>query len=413
MKARLAVAACVLVILAATLPPDRETAREAGGPSQVFGDRWLADAILNVILFAPLGLALGATRAESHRLILGAALFSAAIEAAQGPIPGRDPSVVDVVTNTIGAALGLALWRGRRWYLDVSSARAGKLAVVASLAASGVVATTGVLIQPSYPHSIYYGQWTPDLGHLEWYRGRVLGASLGDLPLPGSRLDVQRSERVRSLLAAGAQMDVRAVAGPATSRLGSLVSIYDERQREIMLLGPMRQDMVLREHTRAVGIGLDNPPLRWHGVLSTVRRGDTVGVRVRPARGGTCLAVAGREDCGVAHRVSDGWALLSGFVALSDAPQRALSAVWLALLVLPVGLWLRRGWAGALAIGVLGAGVLLVPRAVSLAQPAWWEMAALAAGLASGVALQRSAHSLGAPPRSAPASADTHRSMRS
>ena len=70
------------------------------------------DMIANVALFAPFGAAVvwGDRSTRQVRLAIACGLgFSLAIELAQVYMHGHAPTVVDVVTNTIGA------WVGARW----------------------------------------------------------------------------------------------------------------------------------------------------------------------------------------------------------------------------------------------------------------------------------------------------------
>src|SRR5947207_11513956 len=82
------------------------------------GDAALAELIQNLILFIPLGigLALALPRRPVAAVFLGA-LLSFGIEFAQQYIPGRDPSVGDVVANTISTALGVLLVVSARVWL--------------------------------------------------------------------------------------------------------------------------------------------------------------------------------------------------------------------------------------------------------------------------------------------------------
>jgi glycopeptide antibiotics resistance protein len=75
----------------------------------------IADLVGNVILFAPLGasIALRWPKASMRRVVLGAALFSAAIELTQGVTDvGRMAQSSDVIMDATGAWLGWILaWR--------------------------------------------------------------------------------------------------------------------------------------------------------------------------------------------------------------------------------------------------------------------------------------------------------------
>jgi VanZ family protein len=100
-----------------------EFASTSGNPLLILLHGWptewtryvLRDTILNVVIYLPLGLATAFTfrRKHSRRVaaILAVAfgfLFSVSMELLQVYVPGRDPSLSDVLTNTIGTAAGAA-----------------------------------------------------------------------------------------------------------------------------------------------------------------------------------------------------------------------------------------------------------------------------------------------------------------
>jgi hypothetical protein len=141
----------VLAILALTVTPSRN------GPLRPFSScflcdfRWLADGVLNVGLFLPLGMAIGWRGKSFWRATLAGAALSTAVELLQTRIPGRDPELRDIVANTIGAALGAALvYRPRTWLLP--TARAFRwLSAVTVAAIAGVIVATGILLAPARP----------------------------------------------------------------------------------------------------------------------------------------------------------------------------------------------------------------------------------------------------------------------
>jgi glycopeptide antibiotics resistance protein len=78
----------------------------------------LRDVVLNVIFYVPFGLFFpqGRRGAGKFALAVGCAfLLSVATELTQVYSHGRFPSMTDVATNTIGAAVGAGLARLRRW----------------------------------------------------------------------------------------------------------------------------------------------------------------------------------------------------------------------------------------------------------------------------------------------------------
>jgi hypothetical protein len=366
------------VILALTLVP-------VGGPAPS-GFQWrlfaeeldLSDFICNVVLFVPLAIALRCSGVSARKTVALGLLLSAAIEFAQlRVVSGRDASFSDLLSNTLGAVAGVALVR---WFpTRRRSALRGVAAAALSLA---VIATTGFLQHPSFPSTPYYGQWTADLGHYEWYRGKVLSVEIGGRPIPSWRLADTRA--VRELLASGAALHVRAVAGTRTERLAPLFSIYDSRQREILLVGPDGDDLVLHVRSRADDLLLRSMELRWRGALVGVASGDALTVSVRRERAGYCLAVNARERCGLAFTAGRAWELLQSYPGLAPAAQALLNCLMMFLLGISVGLVTARGWRGRAGLVVALAGAVVVPLAVGLSPTPLGQLAALALGVVAG-----------------------------
>src|SRR5438309_161572 len=190
-------AAALLPILVATLWPFPGHEPEGFISCIACGDNGTSDVLLNIILFAPLGAALALHLRSIPRCALSAALLSATIELAQLYIPGRDSSLGDVVSNTLGGTLGALFTRTAVLWLLPSPARAARLSRTAALAAAAVCWATGVLLTPTLPDAPYYGQWTPSLAHLELYHGRVLAAMLSGLPIAPGPIPDSRLVRVR------------------------------------------------------------------------------------------------------------------------------------------------------------------------------------------------------------------------
>jgi len=87
----------------------------------------VSDLVANVALFLPLGFALGLD-ARWKPAVVGFGL-SVAIEVIQQFVPGRNPSLLDVVTNTLGAWLGVELYHLVRTSLTARAHRVGVLAL--------------------------------------------------------------------------------------------------------------------------------------------------------------------------------------------------------------------------------------------------------------------------------------------
>src|SRR5690606_3562033 len=317
-----------------------------------------------------------------RRAILAGAALSLCIEFTQQFIPGRDPSLSDLVFNTTGTALGHAVLRGAPRLLAPSTATASRLALAAAALAAGVLGVTASSFTPAFPDSTYYAQWTPDLGHLAPYDGSVLDAELAGVPLPPPRLHDSRG--VARLLREGGPLRITAIAGAPPPSLASIFSIYDDRQREVILVGADGDDLVLRVRTRAAALRLDHPDLRLPGALAGVRPGDTLAITVegRPGRAGFCVGLNGNVSCGPRHPLGIGWALLLYSERFPKTIGFLLSAAWVAALVAPTAFWARRRWESALAAVILLAALV----AAAAGAPAVGFTAADALGIAAGIA---------------------------
>jgi len=353
----------------------------------VCGERWASDIVLNVALYAPLGVALALGDWRGPWALLGPGILAASIEFAQIWIPGRDPSLGDVTFNTLGAALGVLLVRSSSLWLRPHGRLKPALALCAAASAVAVLGATGVLLQPDLPRSAYWGQWTPDLGNLAPYHGRVLSASLGPRSLPQGRLE--GPDQVRELLLARAPLEARAVAGPRVPALASLVSIADDRSREIVLLGPDRGDVVFRYRARAATLGFDEPDMRAAGTIGAVAPGDSLSIAVRSDGRGYCVAVNERATCGLGFTMGRGWALLYYAESLPPWLRTLLDDAWVAGLLIPLGFWIGGRWFAAWLIVAVAVAVWAVPLATGLLPATSAEVAGAVLGFGLGRALQR------------------------
>jgi hypothetical protein len=387
------VVATTAVILAATLSPIAGEEPQRWLACVVCGDRGIADVLINILLFVPLGAALARAGVPRVRCVLGGALLSAGVEFAQVFIPGRDPSLGDMLSNTVGAALGVALVATAPYWLRPAPARATRLSGAAALAAAALCYLTGWLLAPTLPQSHYFAMWTPNLGHLEWYRGRVQDAMIGDVRIPVG--PIPKSTAVREVLLSpeGFSLQVRAIAGPRTAALGVLVAVYDEQQREIVLLGPDRDDLVFRIRTRATTWRLDQPDIRLANAMRSIAPGDTLDVKVYGRRGRYSMIVNSSAGVERGFTVGSGWAILMYPEGLPAWLKLLLNLAWVGAMWVPAGLWARTrrdGWIGVAAVsaGLLGAPALTPLCATPLLQ---WAAAAVGglAGATARVVLER------------------------
>lgn len=318
----------------------------------------MSDVIVNVILFAPLGAALALNGRTGTRAVLMGGMLSCAVELAQIFIPGRDPSLGDVVSNTLGTAAGqLALWIAVRWLLP-SPRAAARLSLLTAGLVLALFSTTARLLEPAIPVSGLHTWYTPDLPELEWYHGRVLRATLGPLTLRPTRAPDPAA--IRGLLLGDAPLRIDANAGHPVRGLAPLFAILDDDVREVLLVGPDRGDLVFRYQLRASSWRLDQPDLRLHHAFASLNPGHALQIAIRRQGRGYCLSLNRVARCNVGFSVGSGWALLYYPRHFPTWAYTLLEAGWVAGLVFPVGLWARRRPETALALAILGIG-LFVP----------------------------------------------------
>jgi len=386
----------LVVILGVTLVP-LEATDQPPFLCVLCGVGALADGVLNAALFLPLGAALSVAGWRPWRLFALGALLSLGVETFQFVIPGRDPSLSDVLFNTLGTALGIGLARSTSMWWRPGPRLADILGIVGALGAASILALTGALLRPSFPEDTYYGGWTPRFGHLEWYGGSVLQASLDGLEIPPGVLG--SSPQVRQQLLSDAAIHVLARAGPRPLGLAPLFTIHDRHQREILLLGVDGDDIVYRYRTRAIAWGFTGPEIRARGAIRGIAWREPLTVIVYRAGYGHCVSVNATGRCGLGYTIGTGWALLLGNQPVPLWLRPTLNVVWLVALFFPTGLWVRFGWAFAADAALSLASLLLLPAPIGLLPAPRTEVLGAFAGFVVGWATGRLRLR---PPRSGP-----------
>lgn len=390
----LAVGAVAVALLTLLPHPGQEELVRATPPTcLVCGELGGVDVTLNLLLFVPIGLGLGLLGLPwplAAAIGLGA---SGLVELLQMEVvAGRDASLSDLLTNSAGAALGAGLGRHWRSLLLPSARSAGALAAAWGLGWLALSTATGAGLRPAPTDATWYGQWAPDLGHLDRFRGEVLSARAGEAPLPPGRRDDSPAWEER-LTRPDFSVTATILAGPPPTRLAPVVSVFDADQKEVVLLGQWGGDLVYRVRMAPARLRLRNPAVRLPGGLdappgSEIRIvGGTEGPRFTLASDGP----GGRRSRVVPFSPHWTWALLLPYDYALGPEAGALTALWLLGMLLPLGWWGGRAggrspWAMGLLLlaGVAGLRVLLDFEPAPLL-----EWLGAGAGLALGLLLAR------------------------
>jgi len=381
--------AVLAVIASLTLLPGRPSPIEPPGFFCVLcGDVGAPDVILNVLLFVPLGVVL---RQAGVRLWVAIAIgfvLSLGIEAAQLIIPNRTSSLRDVVTNTLGAGLGALLPGVLRAILG-STHRALILLWSAVAGAALVVTGGGLMLRFAPPPGQYFAHWSPRQGHLEEWSGSVTEFSLNGTRLPFG--PIADATTVRTALGAEWTAVVHGVGGAPTERIGGIVSLSDEAMEELLLIGPLGDDLVVRTRRRASALRFHTPSYRFHDLLAAATPGTAFRLEVQATWNGACASLNGVRQCVAAPAAGSAWTLLLSSLEAAAPTHALLSALTLLALSLPVGLVLLRVPILHAVLGVvaLAGGIAVGADLAGLAAPEPWEWLAVVTGLVSAALLGR------------------------
>lgn len=339
----------VALILFLTLTPGDRLESAGALECLICGTRGLADVILNIILFIPVGLLATLSAGASVIIVVAAGVFSAGVEIAQFFIPGRDASPPDLLFNTTGALLGVVLGATERRWLRPRHATFA--ALLMSLVVTGIVQATSWFSTPTIEHEArWFVWWNADLGHLEPYDGVVSGTAVGGVQVRGNGwIDSALRDSLAARLAAGDPIDVRTTAGHPPAGLAGLFAIYDSHATEIVLVGPDGDDLVVHLHMRAEAVRLDKPEVRLKGALAAYEPGDTLDIQVTRNAGNYCIGVGESQSCGLGMDVSLGWTLLMQRARLPEALAFLVQLGWCFGLAVLLGFYARTGIAAGIA----------------------------------------------------------------
>lgn len=361
-------------------------------------DGLVADAIRNLVLMLPLGWLLAALGRGARFAALLGFLLSLGIETAQTFVPGRFPSAVDVVTNTLSTAAGALLYSTRRRWLLPEPGAASRLALGWSVAvAVGLVAGVQLLrLSPGRPG--FDAGWRPELGQYEPYAGAILGARIGDLALPVGR--VVDGDAFTDAFLGGIPLVLEAEQRPSAGATAPLFTVHDRDQNEVLLVAAQGTDLLFEQRTRALDFGLDQPAHRWAGAIAVARlpdrdattlfpagssrsreRGatDAVELRIERSAASARLSIAGRAQGERDWPPGRVWGLLIRGRIVPAGLEAFLDGLTIALLALPCAYYARRTGAVAIALGLI---LVALPQLGPVSLPRAPEWLGLAAGLA-------------------------------
>jgi hypothetical protein len=313
----------------------------------VCGSRGGVDSVLNVLLFIPLGIGFALAGIGRNRAVLMAFALSVTVEAAQFFfVPGRDATLGDVLTNTVGGAAGFAVANNAAIWLRTPSRIAAILGVGWCAVWVAIQAISSFAFAPSIPDSEYYGQIARQLDDFAAFPGSVLEARIGDVVIRDAELSYVDS--VGRRLLGGAAVSATVLPAGPTNDIAPIVRVADDQQREILLLAQDEQRLLFGIRTGAAILRLRPPLFAMTGVFtnSIVKTGsssvDTVSLSAR-YDGREARLSAGSGSVSRRRRIpvsaSFGWTLALPFQWYIEDTRTELivSWIWIACLAMPIG----------------------------------------------------------------------------
>jgi hypothetical protein len=357
------------------------------------GNEGMRDILSNILLFIPLGWVLRYWTTPRVALIL-CLLATIGIETTQALVlTGRDPSLRDIVTNTGGGWIGITLFAHWSTLLSPSRTLAARIGAVAMAGWISVVLVTAAGLRPSPTAVPWWGQWQPELGQYEVYPGQLLDVTVDGWKAPGTRLDEPQPIRT------GFERDsldviVVTISGERrVTRPAPIFSVFDSLQKEQLLIGQKRGDLVLQSRTafdrwelRGLSMRLPYFPGR--------EPGDTVTIRAQIHPGAWVLTAQSADSTKqsiLPLTAGLGWATMIFFPYTIYNEWLVLNGLWLGVLIAPAGYWLTHSASPRVLLGgfaTAGATLLLAPLlfGIGVTLPnEWWGTAAgllLGAGVA-------------------------------
>lgn len=304
----------------------------------------LADLAVNLALYFPLGVVLARNGLRRRDVALVALLLSGAIEATQGLlIAGRRGSPPDVVANLTGCLLGAVAWSVMARAMEAPSAKLRRaLAIVLPVPVIGWFLLF-LLLAPAPPETpSWYSLWAHQYADTEPFRGTIVEVRLQDRVVPDGPI-----QGVPALVAdgraRGLRLQVTLISDGRTTGVTQLASIGDMRDKTVIGLEQVGDDLLLFWASRGSALRLRPPRLTFPGA-ARAERGERLTIRavVTGSRAGVQVErTDGSAEAATRLTPFTGWRSLIPSRDLSAGLQRFCDVVWTLGLVGYLGLAVR------------------------------------------------------------------------
>jgi VanZ like family len=386
----------VLLIAVATLYPlPSQIPASAATPllCLVCGQEGGQDVVLNLFLFAPFALGLRLAGWPWTRIVVTSGLLSLTVESLQAlMIPGRDPSLSDLLTNTTGGALGAALPSLIRGSIrPPHSIRWLFLGAGFWLALQTV---SGWLLSPATREGELWSGWAHVAPGPTPFEGRLRSVRLEGTSMPANAPAPTQRDLREKLDRGSVTLELEGTSGMPTKDR-SLVYRVKVEGATLLSVNQWGRDLYFAVPARAHQFRFIPPTLRLPDGFPAE---SDLAFRVSAGEEARRLWVTSsygpvRRSLELSLSPSQGWSLVAPFGLALGPERRLLTAAWLIVLLLPLGFWARptgRPWLGGITLAVtLVLGLLVLPAQTGYPPVHWSEWLAGVLGGAAGWALHR------------------------
>jgi hypothetical protein len=345
------------------------------------------DAVLNVLLFIPLGLGLGIRKTRLTTALLLVVLTTAFVELLQlEVIVGRAATLGDLVMNTAGGLLGYTV--GGRWKSLVFPEERGRrwLLATAAFFFAAMMTFTGFSLQSSPTRGFLFGHLTRGYGVEKPYPGSVRSATIGECAVTNRTAD---SSCIYDALIRGDSVSVEIGTRGTSPTAAAILRVVDGAQNEIVSLGGDRDRAIFHARTRGAAMGFPAYRFALDSVFTLAAPSEVHLAGAFAPSGATIRSSSSGRSRRLDARLgpSSGWRLFIPLRYYDDGSPvtDTIGAVWLALLLVPAGFWISRSTMSALLLVPAVSGALLIcPLLFRTAPPSILEFLACAAGIGIG-----------------------------
>ncbi|MGQ0539326.1 MAG: VanZ family protein [Gemmatimonadaceae bacterium] len=384
-------AAWFAAVLALTLTPT-EPLREGGRRFDwciACTELGTQDLLLNAALFIPLGALLAWRGVALPRVLAASLAFSTAIEVTQLiAVTGRDPSLSDIVANSLGGALGVGLVRAFRYLASAPPAAWRAVCWGSVLFATGALAFGAWAVQVRVPRVETFSQWQPQRRGYLPFEGSLRALEVNGSDTPAA-VRLQPSQLPAAFFEGDIDVRGEVLPGPRPRRRGiAIVGRLALRAGEVFMFGRQDDALVVRYRANAVRLGLRQPIFALeHAFGGDVRSA----VAVRAIRSGDVLQLraigVAEENVASTIRISAArlWATLLPFNRGFGAGAGALGdMLWLGLLFAPSALAGVRAYRGGRSLAAIGVQWVALACLAFIQPTLWWWPLWIGAGLGAG-----------------------------